>query len=380
MRPIFSFLVIIPLLIPQPALACLWDSETLAMERERFPEAHELIMGMFVRHSETYYEWRVEKILAKQQQEWALIDYDDLAVAYDKLGQQDKAIETIQKKMERWPEQGRYESEANLGTFYIHSGQFEKGLVHINKAIEINPDAHFGREVYQKLLVEYVLKQRAEGATLPLHTKNSANEGGFARFVLSAQGITDEEKQVEEINKAIKGVLGMMRFGHHDSPVLLEALGDLFRYGEWEQDAVNLANRAYEKASFESVENKIAIAYYKKTRHSLKLDSLKRPILEKEFLDEIKQGEEYFAQIKQDEEKWIAANEDVDYEFAYKYYESPIFTLPEYVDPLGNPQDFSEFWFALFVILFIPGMITIGYILFRERKVPEAMETEPMED
>ncbi|MEZ6049381.1 MAG: hypothetical protein R3C11_28140 [Planctomycetaceae bacterium] len=29
------------------------------------------------------------------------------------------------------------------------------------------------------------------------------------------------------MKRAIKGVSGMMRFGHYDSPILLEALGDL---------------------------------------------------------------------------------------------------------------------------------------------------------
>ena len=122
--------------------ACLWDYDTLRMEREMFPWAHELIVGYFVRHSDEYYQWRIKDRGTKGGRKTPQ-DYDDIAVAYDKLGQQDKAIATIQEKMEKWPDQGTYESHANLGTFHIHNGQFKEGLVHIEKAIEINPMSLF---------------------------------------------------------------------------------------------------------------------------------------------------------------------------------------------------------------------------------------------
>ena len=113
------------------------------MERQQFPKAQELIVGHFVRHSSTYYKWRISDRNAKELAKRTPADFDDLAVAYDKLGQHDKAIETILAKIKRWPDIHRYESEANLGSFLIHSGRFEEGLGHIDKAIEINPDAHF---------------------------------------------------------------------------------------------------------------------------------------------------------------------------------------------------------------------------------------------
>jgi len=39
-----------------PAIACLWDYDTLAMERQKFPDALELITGKFLRHSKPFYE------------------------------------------------------------------------------------------------------------------------------------------------------------------------------------------------------------------------------------------------------------------------------------------------------------------------------------
>src|SRR6185295_1221475 len=77
-------------------LACLWDYDTLSMERQRFPNALELITGKFLRHSPEFYRWRIADREAKLKAEPSkLAYYDDLAVAYDKIGDDDKAIETI---------------------------------------------------------------------------------------------------------------------------------------------------------------------------------------------------------------------------------------------------------------------------------------------
>ncbi len=135
-----------------------------------------------------FYRWRVEDRQKRITTEPDRIElYDDLAVAYDKLGEHEKAIETILAKEKLKP--GLYETYANLGTFYIHNGQLEEGLKHIDKAIEINPDAHFGREKYQRMLVEYVLTKRSRGvAELPLRRQlngDFVNYVDFAGFIWS---------------------------------------------------------------------------------------------------------------------------------------------------------------------------------------------------
>jgi hypothetical protein len=111
------------LLVPAAALACLWDSETLKQERSRFPSTLELITGKFLRHSPAFYEWRIKDRLEKLKTDPKNVGlYDDIAVAYEKLGQHDKAIETILAKEEIQP--GLYETYSNLGTFYILAGGF----------------------------------------------------------------------------------------------------------------------------------------------------------------------------------------------------------------------------------------------------------------
>src|SRR5262245_42838018 len=161
-RYIFPTALLAGLLLPSAAVACLWDYDTLKQERARFPGTLELITGKFLRHSPEFYEWRIKDRLAKLKDDPKNLAYhDDLAVAYHKTGQHDKAVETILAKEKIKP--GLYETYSNLGTFYILNGEFKKGLPYIDRALEINPDAHFGRERYQKWLVEYALTRKSDG-------------------------------------------------------------------------------------------------------------------------------------------------------------------------------------------------------------------------
>lgn len=314
-------------LFPAVCLACLWDTDTLEQERQQFPDTRELIVGDFVRHSKAYYRWRIEDRQKKPLDQRTPMDYDDIAVAYDKLGQQDQAIETIQKKIERFPNESVYQSQANLGTFLIHAGKLEEGLTHIEQAIEINPDAHFGREVYQKLLVEYVLEQRAKGNEgLPLASDTIHD---FQRFLAGklnwpSGGKFDarEDERKVEARKAIKGILGMMRFGHYDSPILLEALGDVLRAQEF--NANMLAAQAYLRAASVVDDEDAAAAYREKARRALlsqvgeKVDSLQA-----DLDTSVAEAAEKFAQIEADEAAWAAAGKNLDEEFAKKYYPKP---------------------------------------------------------
>lgn len=292
------------------------------MERRRFPEAHELIAGHFVRHSDAYYRWRIadrEKISADER---TPADFDDLAVAYEKLGDQEQAIEIIRRKIDRRPNEGRYKSEANLGTFLIHSGRLEEGLEHIQRAIEINPNAHFGREIYQQLLVEYLLERRQDDPRLPL-AKNDSEYRGFAWFVIAHPLQDDGGSEENKVEKAIRGVLGMMRFGRHDSPALLEALGDLLTHGG-RKDAKLLGARAYLKASYEVDDQQVSAAYRQKAAKSIAGHMfVDLEDVENELISEIEQGDRLFAKIAKDEQIWISEGRNLDDEFAQKYYKAP---------------------------------------------------------
>ena len=148
------------------ALACLWDSDTFEEEALTRKDVAEIIRGHFGKHSRAFYEAKVAYTLPLLSADGGVAAperYDDLAVAYDKLGQLDKAIATMFAKEQRHP--GLYTTKANLGTFYAHSGDFVRATELLEAAMKQNPDAHFGREKYQVRAIAY-LQALAQDPTL----------------------------------------------------------------------------------------------------------------------------------------------------------------------------------------------------------------------
>jgi tetratricopeptide (TPR) repeat protein len=316
--------------VPSPAFACLWDSDTLVAERSRFPTTLEIITGKFLRHSPEFYAWRIsdrEKKLRDSPSNLAF--YDDLAVAHDKAGDQDKAIETILAKDMIQP--GLYETEANLGTFLIHAGKYDEGLAHIRRAIEINPDAHFGREKYQVLLVEYLLPRLRDGKpSLPLskvELDGLGHEGepGGQTFAEFLQAKNDGELSRAEQQAAIKGVLGIMRFSKHDSPVVLEALGSLLAHGiPGAKDAKQLAARAFLQASYQTNDDEVKSAYREMAEDSLEMQvNSTLDKVEEQFTGELADANTWYAALRQRELQWIENGDDVDAKFAELYKREP---------------------------------------------------------
>lgn len=249
-----------------PAEACIWDSDTLLQERSRFPTALKLMTGKFIRHTPDFYQWRIRDRTAKlaaNPDDLGLID--DIAAAHDKLGDHAAAIAAMEAILPRDPR--RYETLANLGTFYLHAGDFTKGIEFIDRALEVNPDAHFGRERYQRWLAEYVLTIRGEDGPIPLPLSARA-EGGFATFVTRKRGL--RRISPADVEPAVRGVLGMMRFGKHDSPILLEALGDLLSAPVGKTDAKLLAARAYLLAADAAADPAARAAYEALAERSLR--------------------------------------------------------------------------------------------------------------
>lgn len=329
-------------------LACGWDYDTIQMERKAFPNIYELIAGKFLRHSKEFYYWRAkdrERQLKIHPDSLPL--YDDLGVALDKIGEHKKAIQTMLKSDSI--QSGRYETYANLGTFYIHNHQFEEGAHYIEKAIEINPEAHFGREVYQLHLVRYIIeKTNGKAIELPLASKN--NQDNFYNYLYKhhiKSAIQKGSTKEAEIAKAIKGLAGMMHFGQYRSPILLECLGDLLLQADTYGGAGHLGARAYLKAAFESKNADAIKAYERKTTQALEMvrpfdfserginiDSSihhlmmndTRPIyqlkhLKKALKLEIYRSEQWFHEIKSLEKKWITSGINADSAFKATYFD-----------------------------------------------------------
>lgn len=155
-------LVALMLLSSSLALACEWDRDTLAEEAVYGKDFVATIVGRFPRNPRLFYEMRRDRLLAKAQK--ATGEYDDLAVAYDKLGDPVSALAWIERKPNGSADD-RYHTLANGGTFRIHAwllgkldrSAAQRGLEELEAAVRLNPNAHFGRERVQIELVRELL-------------------------------------------------------------------------------------------------------------------------------------------------------------------------------------------------------------------------------
>lgn len=379
--------------------ACTWDYDTIKMERSRFPNTLELVTGKFLRHSPEFYQWRIQNRLKRLEADPSNVALlDDLAVAYDKTGLHDKAIETALRTERLRP--GRYETAANLGTFYIHAGRPDDGLPHIDRALKINRFAHFGREKYQKALVEYVLHRR-QGGPLRLPVADVKFDGPreetsrvkitdtFAAFLLRRK----DRRAQNEIADAVKGVLGMMKFGKHYSPVLLEALATLLlqepKYDLFE-DAKLLAARAYLKASYEAPDAPARVAYRSMATDALDSQSvpdgqrqISLQMVEDDFKRELEDARAWYADLREREISWIRNGQDPEAEFDRLYTADPAIPGMDAspgVDASDGaaPSTSDDPEFAILVVVFVSVALVIAVLIWgawRNRATGAAQRT-----
>jgi tetratricopeptide (TPR) repeat protein len=227
------------------AAPCYNDSDTNLTELRDNLDITYAIAGRFTIYPPEYYKRRIEIQTANlKKNPNDLNAYDNLAVAYDRIGKHDEAIATIRKERALLDKPGvnpltevkdelvpdappvnhRYTVEANEGTFLIHrwvsNGGNPKNLTdaieaekHIAKAIEINPDAHFGREFAQLYCMRAILEGAKEGDWKTHFTENLI-------------ALADRDKVDHKALR--KGIAGMMVLGNAwNSPVMLEAIMEL---------------------------------------------------------------------------------------------------------------------------------------------------------
>ncbi|XZE18304.1 hypothetical protein SH449x_003592 [Pirellulaceae bacterium SH449] len=223
LRNLIAFFLVFGM--PLSVIACLWDRDTLATEARGLPELVAILTGRFERNPALYYEMRLTRIQSQIDSESDDLNaYDDAAVACDRLGQHDAAIEWMARKRLRLDRMRAmqldiadhdYRYHANLGTFIIHQwisngadrssmGPVERACLEIEKAIELNPDAHFGREKYQLRAMRWILDppQMEPYNTLP-------------SFVDWPPGIYDTSfPDPEDVDEAMNGLMGLVVLGN----------------------------------------------------------------------------------------------------------------------------------------------------------------------
>ncbi len=156
----------------------------------RYAMAHDVIHERYTHHGKAYYAERNRRVLqalgangesaagkdvAPEAAEKHFALLDDLGAGYEALGRHNEAVSVLREKLRRQQARGDsgrkvYTTYANLGTFLIH-GNFQKavagdkaakerlreGLGFIHQAIAVNRQAHFGREAWQAVTVEFLL-------------------------------------------------------------------------------------------------------------------------------------------------------------------------------------------------------------------------------
>jgi hypothetical protein len=210
-------------------LACLNDRDSLAAEVQRRPDAIWIIVGRFERNPPLYYEMRIKRIeaeLAKNPNQADL--YDDIAVAFDRIHKDGQALLWIEKKRAVLKKMGSaatdvhdwYRYYANVGTFHAHHwfatrpvkhDELEEAEKDIAKAIELNPDAHSGREGYQLAAIQWIL------GNLEVSEKDRVS---FADSPELKEAFANDKKRQKP-----EGLAGLIRLGGAwESPDIYDAL------------------------------------------------------------------------------------------------------------------------------------------------------------
>ncbi len=151
----------------------------------RFAMVHDVIHERFPRHGPDYYRARNQSTKealkkftptekgAEADEYFRLLD--DLGVGLEFLGFHQEAVNLLRDKLKRQQELGYegkelYSTYANLGTVLIlwqltegvkdvvkAKERIGESVQWIHKAIAVNPESHFGREVWQVVLEEFLL-------------------------------------------------------------------------------------------------------------------------------------------------------------------------------------------------------------------------------
>ncbi len=234
-RALSVFLLLLGL--PLSVAACLWDTDTPRDEAQGLPEVVAVLTGRFDRNPPLYYELRLKRVAEHlQSQPGDLAAYDDAGVACDRLGRGDEAIAWMEKKQAQLdgldPAQSEvkeqlYRYHANLGTFLVHRwiwqgsdrsriDEVKAARDEIARALEINPDAHFGREKYQLRAIEFLINppEVASGGDLP-------NLLGW-----SLGDVAETRIDSREAHDAVRGLAGLIVLGNAwESVDVYHALG-----------------------------------------------------------------------------------------------------------------------------------------------------------
>ena len=235
--------------------ACIWDSDTIDDELRGLPESVDLVTGRWYRHGADYYRARLEKLPERLKASPDDLEaYDDLAVAHERLGDREAAIRVMEDKgialRGKTNKEHLYRYHANLGTFYAHSGRLEAAAIEIDRALVVNPEAHFGRERFQLDAIRYVMAALKDRSLWK--RSNFLSWAGYEITGISHARVhlvpshTEKVRPTKTVDwkEAYTAVAGMLRYGGLEGAELYRVLGDLLLA----RNDLNLAWYSYQHA------------------------------------------------------------------------------------------------------------------------------------
>ena len=133
------------------------------------PCVFDALMGYWPKHTDAYYERRIEAfdLGLAWMPDWT-DGLDAKGISLLKLGRLPEAETVMKRRLDIAPD--AYPSHANLGTLYTFTGAYDDALRHIDRAMKIEPEAHFGREQYHRDLVDYLRRGKADPAVFTKET------------------------------------------------------------------------------------------------------------------------------------------------------------------------------------------------------------------
>lgn len=210
------------------ALACYNDVDTNLTELRDNLDVTLAVAGRFTIYPKEYYEkriWIQSDILAKNPNN--LEAYDNIAVAFDRIGDSANAMKWIHEKRKHLGanpgNQQLYSTEANEGTILIvrwirehKPGDVADAVAAekcIAKALQINPNAHFGREFAQLYSIRALIQCG----------KNDDWKEKFSETLISVA-----DKDHIDHKKLRFGIAGMMVLGAAwTMPPMIQAIANL---------------------------------------------------------------------------------------------------------------------------------------------------------
>jgi hypothetical protein len=235
----FTLAAFLSTLPARVAHACLNDRDTLANEANRLPDVLRVITGRFERDPPLYYQMRIDRLTAAaKSRPLTLPEYDDIAVAFDRIGLDDDGLAWMGRKKARLPrlsgadadvQEQWYRYYANTGTLLVHRwaragadrthmDEVQEAEEDIGRAIAIKPDAHFGREKYQYKVMQWIL---------------DGSPGSLADYLLYMPG--DNVPNPKARDEAVTALSGLVVLGNAwESADIFDAISRLLGRSRWD--------------------------------------------------------------------------------------------------------------------------------------------------